>query len=73
MIAACAALLLPLTAEAQQPKPRATVGAYYFDGWSGQTNHITELLKNEFAARKPVWGWKVEITRAAGAGDPGSF
>jgi hypothetical protein len=55
---ACAVLLLPLTAVAQQPKPRATVGAYYFDGWSGQTNHITELLKTEFADRKPLWGWK---------------
>ena len=35
------------------------VGAYYFDGWSGQTdNHLTKLLQTEFVNRKPVWGWK---------------
>lgn len=34
------------------------VGAYHFDGWTGQTSHITELLQTEFADRKPVWGWK---------------
>jgi hypothetical protein len=40
-------------------KPRAMVGAYYFDGWSGQTDqmHLTKLLQTEFADRKPVWGW----------------
>ena len=49
------------SAAAQAPggKPRATVGAYYFDGWSGQTDshHLTELLKTQYANRKPVWGW----------------
>jgi len=50
--------LVPFTAQAQQAERRAMVGAYYFDGWTGQTNHITELLKTEFADRKPVWGWK---------------
>jgi hypothetical protein len=47
-------------------KPRAMVGAYYFDGWSGQTGHVAKLLETEFANRKPVWGWKddtVEIMR----------
>ena len=29
--------VFPATAHAQQPKPKATVGAYYFDGWSGKT------------------------------------
>jgi len=50
--------VIPLAAQGEEPKPRALVGAYYFDGWSGQTNHITELLKTEFADRQPVWGWK---------------
>lgn len=44
-------------AHGQEPKRRATVGAYYFDGWSGQTNHVTELLQTRYADRKPVWGW----------------
>ncbi len=34
------------------------IGAYYFDGWTGKTFHITERLKTEFANREPVWGWK---------------
>lgn len=51
-------LVFPLTAAAQQAKVRATVGAYYFDGWTGETKHITKLLETEFADRKPVWGWK---------------
>ena len=33
---ACAVVLIPFTAPAQQPDWRATVGAYYFDGWTGQ-------------------------------------
>ena len=45
----------PLKAEDQKSTARALVGAYYFDGWSGQTNHITELLKTEFADRQAVW------------------
>jgi hypothetical protein len=64
----CLALLVPLKAHAQQAKPQATVGAYYFDGWNGATSqqHITKLLQTEFADRKPVWGWTadtVEIMR----------
>ncbi len=57
-VLACLVALIPVSAQGEQPKPRALVGAYYFDGWSGQTYHITELLKTEFADRKPVWGWK---------------
>ena len=57
---ACLAAFIPATALAQQPKPKAMVGAYYFDGWSGGTDeiHITKLLTAEYADRKPVWGWK---------------
>ena len=55
-VIACVAI--PLTAQAQQPKPKATVGAYYFDGWSGQGDHISKLLETKYADRKPLWGWK---------------
>ncbi|MEI7953798.1 MAG: glycoside hydrolase family 99-like domain-containing protein [Verrucomicrobiota bacterium] len=34
------------------------VGAYYFDGWSGDTDHLSKRLLTDFADRKPVWGWK---------------
>lgn len=33
------------------------IGAYYFDGWTGKTNHITPSLKENFKEREPVWGW----------------
>jgi len=46
-----------LPALAQSPKLRAMVGAYYFDGWSGKTDHVTELLRTKYADRMPVWGW----------------
>jgi hypothetical protein len=54
----CLVFISPTIVHAQQGKPRAMVGAYYFDGWSGKTNHLTRLLETEFADRKPVWGWK---------------
>ena len=52
----CLAILVPLAAHAQPAKPRATVGLYYFDGWSGKTDkvHLPKLLQTEFADRKPV-------------------
>lgn len=33
------------------------IGAYYFDGWSGKTFHITPELKKDYPDREPVWGW----------------
>jgi hypothetical protein len=53
-------ILIPATTHAQQAKPTAKVGAYYFDGWSGKTDemHMTKLLATEYADRKPVWGWR---------------
>jgi hypothetical protein len=36
---------------------RAKAGAYYFDGWTTGSPHITERLKTEFGDREPVWGW----------------
>ena len=66
----CLAAQFSATAHAQQPKPKAMVGAYYFDGWSGKTDeiHLPKLLTTEYADRKPVWGWKddtVEIMQTA--------
>jgi len=54
-------------------KPRATVGAYYFDGWAGSSDrwrddpgwtklhpptHLTKRMIEEFADREPIWGWR---------------
>jgi len=36
---------------------RAKAGAYYFDGWTTGSGHITNRLKTEFSDREPVWGW----------------
>lgn len=41
-------------------KPRAMIGAYYFDGWNGKTNHVTKLLETEYGNRKPIWGWNAD-------------
>ncbi len=54
-----------------------TLGAYYFDGWSGLTQgHITQKLVDSFPEREPVWGWltsqqpvvNAQIDAAADAG-----
>lgn len=56
-LVACLLLGLPALA-ADGPAAPVTAGAYYFDGWTGQTHHITDRLTTEFAAREPVWGWR---------------
>jgi hypothetical protein len=58
VILTCLLAAIPPAVQAQQPKLRATVGAYYFDGWSGHTNHVTRLLETKYADRQPVWGWR---------------
>jgi len=71
--------LLPLyycskDSDAQEPKARMKLGAYYFDGWSGKCyyddgkpehawatglpTHATKSLITEFAGREPIWGWR---------------
>ncbi len=40
---------------AQSADPK--IGAYYFDGWSGTTFHITDDLKQNYPDREPIWGW----------------
>jgi hypothetical protein len=50
---------------------RATLGAYYFDGWAGKSphagkaewakdapTHLTKRMLDEFPDREPVWGWR---------------
>lgn len=54
-------------------QPRATLGAYYFDGWAGEhrlkddpkepwaanaPTHLTRRMLEEFPEREPVWGWR---------------
>ena len=61
-VLACLVALIPPMAQAQQPKLQATVGAYYFDGWSGKTEnmHLPKLLQTKYADRKPLWGWRAD-------------
>jgi hypothetical protein len=57
-------------------KTKNKIGAYYFDGWSGTTFHITDDLKQNYPEREPVWGWVTsnqqvvdeQVAMAAGAG-----
>lgn len=54
-------------------RPKATIGAYYFDGWAGAhrlkddpkepwaqnaPTHLTRRMLEEFPQREPVWGWR---------------
>lgn len=53
-------------APAEQVKTKATVGAYYFDGWTAQHDQINKLLYADYGHRQPVWGWRddtIEIMR----------
>lgn len=74
-LSACILLVLAEAGKGQttQAKPGVTVGAYYFDGWSGRNKklaedpqfaklnpptHLTKRLLGEFAGREPIWGWR---------------
>jgi hypothetical protein len=61
------------TGDQSPSAPKATVGAYYFDGWAGRnahaanpnepwaTNaptHVTRRMIQEFPEREPTWGWR---------------
>lgn len=66
------AILLALSRAAGAGEgPQATVGAYYFDGWAGQSaqagqadwakdapTHLTQRMLDEFPDREPLWGWR---------------
>ena len=66
-------LSLSFAATAQQ---EMKLGAYYFDGWTGKTYHLTDKLKNSFPEREPVWGWltstpeimekQIDVAKASG-------
>lgn len=59
---------------AQEPKPKIKLGAFYFAGWAGKCeqddgtpanawakgmpSHFTKKLATEFAGRTPIWGWR---------------
>lgn len=60
-------------------EPRAMVGAYYFDGWAGESDrwrddpkwlelrpptHLTKRLLEEFSDREPIWGWRDDSQEA---------
>jgi len=61
VLGAIAGVLLPgrarLHAQSAPPAP-VRAGAYYFDGWTGKTRHITPRLREEFFDREPIWGWQ---------------
>jgi hypothetical protein len=38
-------------------RPGIRFGAFYFDGWTGKTFHISKKLISDFPERKPVNGW----------------
>jgi hypothetical protein len=50
-----AAILISSAAKAQTGNTR--FGAFYFDGWGGDTLHLTSALK-KLDNREPIWGWK---------------
>ncbi|MCE5277102.1 MAG: glycoside hydrolase family 99-like domain-containing protein [Planctomycetaceae bacterium] len=56
-----------------KPNPKPMIGAYYFDGWSGKSEHagnpkepwaknapthLSRRMVEEFPQREPVWGWR---------------
>ena len=48
----------PCFAQAPAAPTKVRAGAYYFDGWTGKTGHLTHRLRDEFFDREPVWGWR---------------
>jgi hypothetical protein len=75
LLAIATVALRPGAYAQDKPLKKLLVGAYYFDGWTGKTNHITNSLKENFKEREPVWGWvtskpeviKKQIDAAVGA------
>lgn len=75
-VAAFIVLLVTGSSYSFAQKGKNKIGAYYFDGWSGTTFHITEDLKTKYPDREPVWGWvtsnqKVVDEQIAMAADAG--
>lgn len=57
LLATAIAAFKPEVYAQDKPSEQLLIGAYYFDGWTGKTNHITSSLKENFKEREPVWGW----------------
>ena len=55
----CFLVLLAALFVSGKPAPNEPLklGAYYFDGWTGKTYHISEKLTTSFPEREPKWGW----------------
>jgi hypothetical protein len=68
----CLSLIIAMSSCTEKEKP-ATIGVYYFDGWSGKNRHaddpnepwaknapthLTRRFVEEFPEREPVWGWR---------------
>ncbi|MDQ6481567.1 glycoside hydrolase family 99-like domain-containing protein [Dyadobacter sp. LHD-138] len=51
------------TVEGQKKNQSFKLGAFYFDGWTGLTTHLTPKLQNDFPDRKPIWGWKTSTSQ----------
>ncbi len=57
LLTAATAAFIPDGYGQDKSSKKLFIGAYYFDGWTGKTNHITSSLKENFKEREPVWGW----------------
>lgn len=55
--------ILMFSCKPAQAQDKLRLGAYYFDGWSGKTAHVSQKLRNDFPERKPVWGWQTGTPR----------
>lgn len=40
------------------------LGVYYFDGWTGKTNHISDKLLKDYTERMPIGGYKTSTQEA---------
>jgi hypothetical protein len=58
ILIALADIPAPLFAQPAPTPAKVRAGAYYFDGWTGETYHLTPRLREEFFDREPVWGWR---------------
>jgi hypothetical protein len=48
----------PMFGQTAGKPAKVRAGAYYFDGWTGKSDHLTPRLRDEFFDREPVWGWR---------------
>lgn len=58
ILAAILLIAAPVFAQAPAAPAKVRAGAYYFDGWTGKSKHLTPRLRDEFFDREPIWGWR---------------